>query len=226
MFSIGVLVSRLRFKISVSLDGLVSGPNPDMENPLGTGGARLHDWLLKLAAMRAYLGFEGGEVNASSPVVEQWLDNLGASIMGRNTFGGFPGGWDQNKPWMGWWGADPPFHYPVFVLTHHAREPIRLEGGTSFTFVTDGFESALQQARAAAAGKDVALIGGAETARQYLTAGLIDEMEINLVPILLGSGKRLFEDITDDMHGLKLIRTIISPSAEMPRVLHLKFARQ
>jgi dihydrofolate reductase len=210
----------------MSLDGLISGPDPDMENPLGIRGARLHEWLLKLAVLREYVGFEGGEVNASTQVVEEWLSNLGASIMGRNTFGGFPGAWDREKPpWPGWWGSNPPFHHPVFVLTHYARESIQLEGGTSFTFVTDGIESALRQARAAAAGRDVALIGGAETAGQYLTAGLVDEMEINLVPILLGSGKRLFEGLSDDMHGLRLIRTIVAPTAETPTVLHLKFAR-
>ena len=135
-------------------------------------------------------------------------------------FGGHPGPWDSGDPWNGWWGTDPPFHHPVFVLTHHAREPLSLEGGTTFTFVTDGIDSALAQARRAAGGRDVALAGGANAAQQYLAAGWVDEMEIALVPVLLGSGERLFSDVGDDLHGLALVRTVAAPG-----VTHLKFAR-
>jgi dihydrofolate reductase len=153
-------------------------------------------------------------------VVRESNANIGATIMGRNMFGGYPGPWDAGNPWNGWWGDNPPFHHPVFVLTHYAREPLRLQGGTTFTFVTDGFESALAQARQAADGLDVALAGGAKAAQQYLTAGLVDEMELSLVPTLLGGGERLFEGIGDDLHGLELVRT-----AATPGVVHLKFAK-
>jgi len=204
----------------MSLDGFVAGPRQSVENPLGLGGMRLHEWVFALAVFRSSHGMEGGEVNASTPVVEEWQSNVGATIMGRNMFGGHPGPWDARNPWMGWWGADPPFHHPVFVLTHHAREPLRLAGGTTFTFVTQGFEAALEQARRAAGGKDVGLGGGAHAARQYLAAGLVDEMEISLVPALLGSGERLFDGVGDDLHGLKLVRTVAAPG-----VTHLKFVR-
>jgi dihydrofolate reductase len=136
-------------------------------------------------------------------------------------FGGHPGAWDRKNPWNGWWGSDPPFHHPVFVLTHHPREPLELEGGTTFTFVTDGIAAALDQARRAAGGKDVALAGGANAAQQYLVSGRVDEMEINLVPTLLGSGERLFDSVGGDLRGLELIRTVATP-----RVTHLKFARR
>jgi dihydrofolate reductase len=192
-----------------------------VDNPLGIGGMRLHEWAFALAAWRAMHGLPGGDVNASTPVVEESLANIGATIMGRNMFGGHPGPWNPQKPWNGWWGENPPFHHPVFVLTHHPRAPLALEGGTRFTFVTDGIESALAQARNAAAGKDVSLAGGANAAQQYLAAGLVDEMEISLVPVLLGSGERLFERIGADLHGLELVRTVAAPN-----VIHLKFARR
>jgi dihydrofolate reductase len=161
-----------------------------------------------------------GEVNASTPVVEESLANIGATVMGRNMFGGHPGPWNASGPWNGWWGVNPPFHHPVFVLTHHAREPLELKGGTTFTFVTGGIGAALDQARRAARGKDVSLAGGALAARQYLAAGLVDEMEINLVPTLLGSGERLFDGVSDDLHGLVLARTVAAS-----QVTHLKFVR-
>ena len=162
---------------------------------------------------------EGGEINESSPVVEESIANIGATIMGRNMFGGHPGPWDATKPWKGWWGVNPPFHHSVFVLTHHAREPLKLEGGTTFTFVTDGIEKALEWASRAAGGKDVAIAGGARTGAQYLSAGLVDEMELHLVPTLLGSGERLFDGVSD-LHGLELVRTVAAPN-----VTHLKFSR-
>jgi dihydrofolate reductase len=214
-------VSKLRFRISMSLDGFVAGPDQSVDNPLGVGGMRLHEWVFPLSAWRAMHGLEGGEVNASTAVVEESLANIGATVMGRNMFGGHPGPWKAKEPWNGWWGANPPFHHPVFVLTHHAREPLRLEGGTTFTFVIGGIESALEQARRAAGSKDVSLAGGADVARQYLAAGVVDEMEINLVPTLLGSGERLFEGLGDDLRGLELVRTVAAP-----KVTHLKFARR
>jgi dihydrofolate reductase len=204
----------------MSLDGFVAGPEQSVKEPLGKGGEGLHQWVVRLAPWRAAHGLEGGEVDESSRVVEESLENVGATLMGRNMFGGHPGPWDASKPWKGWWGKNPPFHHPVFVLTHHARAPLEMEGGTTFTFVTDGIAAALERARRAAAGKDVALGGGASAARQYLSAGLVDEMEINLVPILLGGGERLFDGVGDDLHGLELVRTIATP-----RVVHLKFAR-
>lgn len=214
-------MSKLRLKISMSLDGFVAGPNQSVENPLGVGGMRLHEWAFALEAWRAPHGLEGGEVNESARVVDESLENIGATIMGRNMFGGHPGPWNPNKPWNGWWGDDPPFHHPVFVLTHCARETLVLEGGNTFTFVTDGIESALEQARQAADGKDVSLAGGAKAAQEYLVADLVDEMEINLVPTLLGSGERLFDGIGDNLHRLELVRTVAAPD-----VTHLKFVRR
>jgi dihydrofolate reductase len=214
-------MSKLRFRISMSLDGFVAGPSQSADNPLGIGGMRLHQWAFPLAVWRAMHGLQGGEVNESTRVVEESLTNIGATVMGRNMFGGHPGPWDAKKPWNGWWGVNPPFHHPVFVLTHHAREPLEREGGTTFTFVTDGIEAALEQARRAAGGKDISLAGGARTAQQYLAAGLLDEMEISVVPTLLGSGERLFDGVGDELHGLELVRTVATP-----KVTHLKFARR
>ena len=214
-------MARLRLRDSMSLDGFVAGPRQSVENPLGIGGMRLHEWVFPLAVWRAMHGLEGGEVNASARVVEEALANIGATVMGRNMFGGHPGPWDREKPWKGWWGDNPPFHHPVFVLTHHAREPLEAEGGTTFSFVTGGIEAALDLAMRAARGRDVSLAGGAQVARQYLVAGLVDEMEINLAPTLLGSGERLFEGVGDDLHGLQLVQTVTAP-----KVTHLKFVRR
>ncbi len=205
----------------MSLDGFIAGPNQSVESPLGVGGDRLHEWAFALSAMRAMHGMEGGVVNQSTPVFEEAFANLGATIMGRNMFGGHPGPWSAVNPWNGWWGVNPPYHHPVFVLTHYPREPLVLEGGTTFTFVTDGLSSALDQARQAAGKKDISLAGGAKAAQQYLNADLVDEMEINLVPTLLGSGERLFDGVGNDLHGLELVRTVPSPA-----VTHLKFAKR
>ena len=205
----------------MSLDGFVAGPEQSVRHPQGIGGMRLHEWVLQLAVFRQYFGLEGGDITASTPVVEESLANIGATVMGRNMFGGHPGPWNSETPWNGWWGAEPPFHHPVFVLTHHAREPLALEGGTTFTFVTGGIEQALDLATRAAAGQDVALGGGAQTVQQYLAAGLLDELEINLAPVLLGSGEPLFAGLGDDLHGLELVRTVAAPT-----VTHLKFAKR
>jgi len=204
----------------MSLDGFVAGPSQSVDNPLGIGGMRLHQWVFPLKVWREMHGLPGGEVNESTEVVEQSLANIGATVMGRNMFGGHPGPWNADDPWNGWWGRNPPFHHPVFVLTHHARESLELEGGTTFAFVTDGIEAALELARRAAGVQDVALAGGAKAAQQYLAAGLVDEMEITLVPTLLGSGERLFDGVGDDLHGLEPVRTVVAPNA-----LHLEFAR-
>jgi dihydrofolate reductase len=205
----------------MSLDGFVAGPTQSVENPLGIGGMRLHEWAFELAIFRDRHEMAGGEVNESTAVVEESLANIGATVMGRNMFGGHPGPWDPRNPWNGWWGVNPPFHHPVFVLTRYKREPLELEGGTTFTFVTNGIEAALEQARRAAGGKDVSLAGGAKAAQQYLAANLVDEMVISLVPTLLGNGERLFDRVGDDLHGLRLVRTVAAPN-----VTHLKFARR
>lgn len=211
-------MSKLRFRISISLDGFAAGPNQSLQEPLGVGGERLHEWVFPLEVWRRPHGMEGGEVNESTPVMEAELANIGATIMGRNMFGGGPGPWNTAEAWNGWWGRNPPFQHSVFVVTHHAREPLIMDGGTTFTFVTDGIESALEQARRAARGKDVALSGGARIAQQYLNAGLVDEMQLHVVPTLLGAGERLF-DTVHDMHGLVLAETVAAQD-----VIHLKFA--
>jgi dihydrofolate reductase len=208
-------MSNVRVHIAVSADGYVAGPNQSEENPLGEGGESLHDWLVGLRAWREPHGMDGGEVNASTPVVEEELANVGAEIMGRGKFGGGPGPWGDD-PWPGWWGEDPPFHMPVFVLTHHEREPLTLSD-TTFTFVTDGIESALEQARAAAAGKDVTVGGGADVINQYLAAGLVEELALHVVPLVLGGGARLFEGVGPDLR-LEQVRAV-----EAPGVAHLKF---
>ncbi len=209
-------MARLRFQISVSLDGFVAGPNPSEEYPLGEGGEQLHDWVVKLEAWRKPHGREGGETDASSAVFEEALENVGATIMGRKMFGGGPGPWGDD-PWGGWWGDEPPFHTPVFVLTHHEREPLEKEG-TTFHFVTDGIQSALEQAKEAAGGKDVSLGGGADVAQQYLAAGLIDEMLLSVVPILLGGGTRLLEGLAAADVDLEQVAVI-----EAPDVAHLRY---
>lgn len=209
-------MARLRFQISMSLDGFVAGPNQSEQNPLGEGGMQLHQWVFALAAWRGAHGLEGGDVNASTSVVEESMRNVGATVMGRNMFGG-AGPWGDD-PWEGWWGEDPPFHTPVFVVTQHPREPLVKQGGTTFTFVTDGIESALAQALAAAGGKDVALGGGANVAQQYLRAGLIDELLIHLVPVLLGDGARLFDNLAGAEIGLECTGAVHGPG-----VTHLRY---
>lgn len=200
----------------MSLDGFVAGQDQSLENPLGVGGHLLHDWMRALAAWRRDAGLQGGEANASTAVYEQ-DDNSGAVIMGRNMFGGGTGPWGDD-PWQGWWGDDPPFHLPVFVLTHHDRDPLELAGGTSFTFVSGGIDTALRLARQAANGRDVSISGGASVAKQYLAAGLVDEIEIHLVPVLLGAGVRLFDDPAASAIALEQVGVI-----EAPGVTHLTY---
>jgi dihydrofolate reductase len=212
-------VAKLRLKISMSLDGFVAGPDQSVDDPLGKGGMRLHEWVVPLAAWRDPHGMAGGEVNESSTVVLESIANIGATVMGRNMFGGHPGPWNPGKLWNGWWGDDPPFHHPVFVVTHYPREPLVLKGNNTFTFVTEGVETAVALAKRAAGKQDVSLGGGASVAQQCLRAGLVDEMEINLVPILLGDGERLFDGVAD-LGGLDLVRTVPTP-----QVVHLKFTK-
>lgn len=205
-------MSLLRLRISMSLDGFVAGPDQSLQEPLGVGGEQLHEWVIPLAIWRRPHGLEGGVVNESTPVMEEELANIGATIMGRNMFGGGPGPWGRKEPWNGWWGNDPPFHHPVFVLTHHAREPLVMAGGTRFTFVTDGIESAVDQAKAAAGDKDVTIAGGANTIQQCLRARLVDEVRLHLVPVLLGGGVRLFDGLGNGDVALETIRVIESPT--------------
>jgi dihydrofolate reductase len=209
-------MGKFRFQLAVSLDGFVAGPEQSEQNPLGIGGMDLHDWVVKLEVWRKQHGLEGGEANASTPVVEEVQSNIGAGVMGRNMFGGGPGPWSEDQPWNGWWGDNPPFHTPVFVLTHHPREPLEMQGGTTFTFVTDGIEAALEQAKQAADGRDVLLGGGANVVQQYLAAGLIDEFDLHIVPILLVEGERLLENIGH--RDLVQVRAV-----EGPGVTHIKY---
>jgi dihydrofolate reductase len=166
-------MTRVTSDISISLDGFVAGPNPTLEAPLGAGGELLHEWAFELAAFRERHGMQGGERNADSDRVQERLDRTGAVVMGRRMFSGGEGPWDGDPNADGWWDDDPPFRVPVFILTHHAREPVTKQGGTSFTFVTDGLEAAIAQARAAAGEKDVSVAGGASIVRQCLNAGLL-----------------------------------------------------
>jgi dihydrofolate reductase len=209
-------MSKFRFHLSVSADGYLAGPDQSEENPLGVGGEQLHEWVFPLEAWRKPHGKEGGEVNASTKVVEEVVANVGAGVMGRNMFGPVAGGDWGDESWKGWWGDDPPFQHPVFVLTHHERQPLEMEGGTTFTFVTDGLESALEQARDAADGKDVQLHGGASVAQQFLAASLIDEFELHVVPLLLGGGERLLDNVGDLQ--LEQVRAV-----EAPGVTHIKY---
>ncbi len=210
-------MTKLRLDMSMSLDGFIAGPDQSVEHPLGIGGEQLHEWAFELAVWRRSHGREGGEVNASTRVMEEALEQTGATVMGRKMFGGEPGPWGDD-PWDGWWGEEPPFHTPVFVLTHHAREPLEKQGGTTFHFVTDGIESALEQAKQAAGGKDVSLGGGGSTAQQYLAGGLVDELRLTVAPVLLGSGMRLLDNLADADVRLEPIEVVAAP-----RVAHLHY---
>ena len=211
-------MARLICDISISLDGFVAGPSASLDEPLGKGGELLHEWAFAATSWREAHGLEGGETNADSDVIEESLRATGAVVMGRKMFSGGEGPWENDPRADGWWGDDPPFHVPVFVLTHQARETKVMEGGTSFSFVTDGIEAALEQARAAAGDKDVHLAGGASVIQQYLKAGLLDHLQIHLAPVLLGDGVSLFDRLRIDPVGLETPRVIASPS-----VTHLRF---
>jgi dihydrofolate reductase len=210
-------MSKLRLGITMSLDGYVAGPYQSEENPLGVGGMDLHEWVFPLKAFRVRHGGEGGEVNASSAVVEEREANIGATIMGRNMFGPVRGPW-PDESWRGWWGEDPPYHVPVFVLTHHPREPLEMDGGTTFHFVSYGIESALFQATDAAQGRDIWLAGGASVVNQYLAARLVDEIDVSIAPLILGAGARLFEKLEPGTIKLRQIRAV-----DAPGVTHIKY---
>ena len=188
-------MTQLTLDISMSLDGFVAGPNITMEQPLGEGGELLHDWITRLASWRARHGQEGGETGPANDLVERLVGSIGAYVMGRRMFSGGAGVWEDDPNADGWWGDEPPFRAPVFVLTHHEREPLVKQGGTSFTFVTDGIESALEQAKAAAGERDVQLSGGADVVQQYIRAGLVDALQIHIAPVLLGGGTSLFGEL-------------------------------
>jgi dihydrofolate reductase len=204
-------MSNVRVHISTSLDCYVAGPNQSQEDPLGEGGEGLHDWVIGLKAWRELVGMEGGEENASNAVVVEENANVGAEIMGRGKFGPATRGPWGDDPWRGWWGEDPPFHKPVFVLTHHARESLPMAGGTTFHFVTEGLDAALERARAAAGELDVQIAGGASTVNQALAAGALDELHLHVAPFVLGAGERLFDGVGD--LRLQPLETVHSPAA-------------
>jgi dihydrofolate reductase len=211
-------MARLIFDITMSLDGFVAGPNQTLEDPLGRGGMELHDWAIATAAWRERHGQEGGEDNADSEVIAESLARQGALIMGRRMFSGGEGPWEDDPNADGWWGDDPPFHVPVFVLTHHPRETVEKDDGTIYTFVTDGIESALARAREAAGDKDVVVVGGANVVQQYLAAGLVDEFHVHVAPMLLGDGVRLFDQLGSTPAKVEVARAI-----ESPGVTHLTY---
>jgi dihydrofolate reductase len=213
-------MARLRVSISMSLDGYSAGPHQSREQPLGKGGEALHEWALATRAWRAAHGREGGESGVDDERIDAATENVGATIMGRNMFGPVRGSW-EGEEWRGWWGDEPPFHTPVFVLTHHAREPLEMQGGTTFHFVTEGIEAALERAFEAAGGKDVSVGGGASTVQQYLRAGLVDELEVHVAPVLLGGGSRLFEGLDGGPVGLEPVELVASPAAA-----HFRYARR
>jgi dihydrofolate reductase len=204
-------MSLVTCQITISLDGYAAGPDQSLENPLGKGGERLHEWALATQAWRAQHGYEGGESGPDSAVAEEVSQGMGAHIMGRKMFG------DVRDPsWRGWWGEEPPFHAPVYVLTHHEREPLEMQGGTTFHFVTGGIEAALEHARAAAGDENVAIAGGASTVNQYLAAGLLDELYLHIAPVILGGGERLFAGVGDPT--LEPVKVVASPAAT-----HIKY---
>jgi dihydrofolate reductase len=211
-------MGKLTLEISMSLDGFIAGPNQTLEQPLGEGGERLHEWAYAAASWRERHGASGGESNADSDVIDESLRNTGATVMGRRMYSGGQGAWEEDPNADGWWGDDPPFRHPVFVLTHHEREQVIKERGTTFTFVTDGIEAALEQARAAAGDKNVAIGGGANVVQQYLNSGLLDELQVHVAPVLLGAGVRLFDDLSTGQLELECTRVI-----ESPAVTHLKY---
>jgi dihydrofolate reductase len=212
-------MTNVRLTITTSIDGFVAGPDQSLEDPLGVGGMALHAWALELAAWRSQHGLEGGEVNASTAVVEKNVASTGATVMGRKMFGGPPGPWPDD-PWNGWWGDDPPFHHAVFVVTHHPRAPLVCQGGTTFTFVTDGVAAAVELARAAAGERDVNVAGGASIGNQCLAADLVDELHLTVSPVFLGDGERLLADLGVGSPQLAHRETIAAP-----RAVHYLFDR-
>jgi dihydrofolate reductase len=213
-------MSRLLVRnFSLSLDGYAAGPQQDFDNPLGIGGTQLHEWVFATRSGSRMIGREGGSEGLDDDLFSQRASGVGATIMGRNMFGPIRGPWGESE-WSGWWGEDPPFHHPVFVLTHQPRAPIEMKGGTTFHFVGSGIEAALSAATEAAGDQDVLVGGGAATIRQYLRASLIDEMHAAIVPVLLGSGERLFDDLGPSTGNYRCVEHVCSPT-----VIHVRIAR-
>lgn len=204
---------------TISLDGYGAGPNQSLENPLGVGGENLHDWLVSSRTFKRMQGVEGGDTGIDEDFAARSMAGIGAWILGRNMFGPIRGPW-PDESWRGWWGKNPPYHAPVFVLTHHKRPPLEMEGGTVFHFVTEGIHAALERARAAADRRDIRLLGGAATIRQYLQAGLVDEIHLAVSPILLGSGEHMLAGL--DLPALGYQSTECTPSA---KAAHYTIAR-
>jgi dihydrofolate reductase len=204
---------------AISLDGYGAGPDQDVDNPLGVGGPLLHEWVFKTRAGREMQGMEGGDEGLDNQFIAAGDKGIGATIMGRNMFGPMRGPWNDDG-WTGWWGENPPYHHQVFVLTHQPHAPIEMQGGTTFNFVNDGIEAALERAFEAAGGRDVRLGGGAATIQQYLRAGLVDEMHVAIVPVLLGSGERLFDHLGGGPIGYECVELVSSPA-----VVHARFVR-
>ena len=213
-------MAGLTLDITMSLDGFVAGPYATLDEPLGEGGEQLHDWVVRLAVWREWHGLEGGETGPDDELVQEIIGSIGAHVMGRRMFSGGEGPWEDDPKADGWWGDDPPFHGPVFVLTHHPRETVAKDGGTSFIFVTEGIEAALEQAKTAAGDRDVGLSGGADVVQQYLRAGLVDTMHIHVAPLLLGGGTRLFDEPGGEPIQLKQTRVVQGRD-----VAHLMFTR-
>ena len=201
-------------QISISLDGFVAGPNQSLENPLGEGGLRLHEWVFATSSWHRRQGEAGGTEGPDSEVLDEVAEGIGAYVMGRNMFAPGRGEWDPE--WKGWWGEDPPYHTPVFVLTHRPRDPLPMLGGTTFHFITDGIASALEKAQAAAGDQAVSIAGGGSTVRQYLAAGSIDELYLHVAPVLLGHGERIFDGVGDPV--LEPVKVVASPA-----VTHIKY---
>jgi len=216
------VVPRLRIlNFAISLDGYAAGPDQSVDNPLGVGGTRLHEWAFATRTGRAIHGMEGGEQGLDDDFLAAGDRDIGATIMGRNMFGPIRGSWGDAE-WKGWWGDEPPYHHPVFVLTHHARDSLEMAGGTTFHFVDDGIEAALARALQAAGGSDVRLGGGAATIQQYLRAGLVDELHVAIVPILLGRGERLFDHLGGGAPGYECVELVSSPAVTHARLQRSK----
>jgi len=206
-------MSKVRVNcFSVSIDGYGAGPSQDLENPMGIGGMALHKWAFPTLTFQKMFGNEGGSTGIDNDFAVQGFENLGAWILGRNMFGPIRGPWLDDE-WKGWWGDEPPYHVPVFVLTNYARPPLEMAGGTTFYFVTEGIEAALEQAKAAANGKDIRIGGGASTVRQYLSAGLIDVMHLAVSPVLLGAGESLYQGIDLPKLGYQVSEPVATSGA-------------
>jgi dihydrofolate reductase len=210
-------MAKVTFEISMSLDGYVAGRNPTLEVPLGEGGEQLHEWVVVLASWRERHGETGGETGPEDDMLRESVERVGATVMGRRMFSGGEGPWEDDPNADGWWGDEPPFHGPVFILTHHPRETVEKEGGTTYTFVTDGIEAAVELAREAAGGRDVSIAGGASVIQQTLNAGFVDEFQLHIAPVILGGGVRLFEDVElrPEVERVRLV--------DSPRAIHLGY---